>query len=556
MQNVGESDESFFSLGRLLVRGLIICLVNVVHCLFVYPVFVYLGAEDDGEYYDKDRETAPPAVLAPPEPAPGPANAPPILGVNYTPPSSATLQREGLDANQGVEVRRVHPGTAAQDMGIQPGDVIISINETPIDSMQSVRNEVLTGAPGEDVGVVVRRGGEDIELKGQYHEWPDHIPYSPIDQDADRNYRDMVQRRLNRQRSQVAENLPRQIDRLAQDAQDMGEEAREAADRLAQNENDASSGSAPSPQAFDRQLDSGLNVLKDLQLDWRFAYGVQVDDVPQAAAEATITKSTQESVALLLNSLLILCPNNSRGSLVMMRVPLMLFSFSFQLHSLYLRLNLEKIPAVISGGKSIADRPFFGVVPTVSDAGEVLVHRVLNNTTAAEIGLKKGDIIKNINGQPVQKREDLSRILQDIGVGKKMTVTYTRDGASKSATGTLRSRSSMSARTGTKDASEMLSNISELRKEIAEVRGMLMRAGVPTTPEQDLATTLAELGQTLNALPDRLETVSKEFKKIYPNGVFDVQINIDIRSNKDAGDEALQLGPGETKQEQGAEEAP
>ena len=90
-------------------------------------------------------------------------------------------------------------------MGIQPGDVIISINDTPIDSMQSVRNEVLTGSPGEEVGVVVRRGGEDVALKGNYHEWPDHIPYSPIDQEADKNYRDMVQRRLDPNRGQARE---------------------------------------------------------------------------------------------------------------------------------------------------------------------------------------------------------------------------------------------------------------------------------------------------------------------------------------------------------------
>ena len=64
-----------------------------------------------------------------------------------------------------------------------------------------------------------------------------------------------------------------------------------------------------------------------------------------------------------------------------------------------------------------------------------------------------------------------------------------------------------------------------------------------TTPEKDLAVSLSELGNSLNALPNRLETVSKEFKKIYPNGVFDVQISIDIRSNKDAKDGVLELGP-------------
>ena len=59
------------------------------------------------------------------------------------------------------------------------------------------------------------------------------------------------------------------------------------------------------------------------------------------------------------------------------------------------------------------------------------------------------------------------------------------------------------------------------------------------TSRVELAAQLAALNATLSKLPEQLRNTSKEFKELYPDGVFCVQLDIDIRSNvndKDAKD--------------------
>jgi len=58
-----------------------------------------------------------------------------MLGINMTPPSAATQTSNGTDPGLGVEAQQVYPGTAAQRMGVQPGDLITMLNGGTIGSM-------------------------------------------------------------------------------------------------------------------------------------------------------------------------------------------------------------------------------------------------------------------------------------------------------------------------------------------------------------------------------------------------------------------------------------
>lgn len=128
-----------------------------------------------------------------------PDDRPPILGTKFTPPPTRVLKKQNLDPNQGVYVRRVYGNTAASNMGMQKGDVILRINDADIGSMSDVREVVSAGRVGEDVSVVVRRNGQDVELKSSYQPWPDSIPKKPIDAEAERRYRQAQARRLQAQ---------------------------------------------------------------------------------------------------------------------------------------------------------------------------------------------------------------------------------------------------------------------------------------------------------------------------------------------------------------------
>ncbi len=136
-----------------------------------------------------------------------------MLGVNMTPPSSATQAANGTEPSVGVETQKVYPGTAAERMGIQPGDLIVGVNGGQIGSMNDLRNEVALTSVGGDATVEVMRSGEKMVLHDTLTEWPKNIPYEPIDEAAERRFRDWQARRLDRTQTAVT-NLRKQVEDL------------------------------------------------------------------------------------------------------------------------------------------------------------------------------------------------------------------------------------------------------------------------------------------------------------------------------------------------------
>ncbi|MGY6553211.1 MAG: Do family serine endopeptidase [Wenzhouxiangella sp.] len=69
----------------------------------------------------------------------------------------------GLDRPAGALVNRVEPGSAADEGGIEVGDVIVSFNEQPIDVFSELPPLVGMVRPGTSVPLVVSRWGERVE---------------------------------------------------------------------------------------------------------------------------------------------------------------------------------------------------------------------------------------------------------------------------------------------------------------------------------------------------------------------------------------------------------
>ena len=70
------------------------------------------------------------------------------------------------------------------------------------------------------------------------------------------------------------------------------------------------------------------------------------------------------------------------------------------------------------------------------------VASVKSGSPAADAGLEAGDVIKTFNGQKVLSANDLIGDVNAKQPGAKVTITYTRNGATKTAHVTLGSRSS------------------------------------------------------------------------------------------------------------------
>jgi S1-C subfamily serine protease len=84
-----------------------------------------------------------------------------IVGQDVTPELSAS---ENLGVDEGAYVVEVIEGTKAQEAGLQAGDVIISLNGTPIRSMDDLLLQVRRQDIGDTVTLEVSRGGETVEV--------------------------------------------------------------------------------------------------------------------------------------------------------------------------------------------------------------------------------------------------------------------------------------------------------------------------------------------------------------------------------------------------------
>lgn len=78
-------------------------------------------------------------------------------------------QENGLDRPRGYRVRSVHPGSPAARAGIRNGDVIVSLDGSPIESQDAFETALAGRGPGRPMRFVLRNGGADrtVTVQGQ-----------------------------------------------------------------------------------------------------------------------------------------------------------------------------------------------------------------------------------------------------------------------------------------------------------------------------------------------------------------------------------------------------
>ena len=238
------------------------------------------AAEDYGDYYGVITDPHGPEVETPPD-----DGSPPILGTNYGPPKVRDLKKNNLNESTGVVLNRVYPDTAADSMGLQKGDIITRIGDTEIDSMQSVRDEVMSNSPGDPVQVTYLRNGEERTTSGNYGRWPDSIPYQPIDEDADRRYRSIQDRRLANQKDRPNAG-PRRPQSPLTPAGAASGGLGSLAERAVERHEEAAAARTPA-KTGDRVIVAGLVMTRGLPA-WKFDYSVAVAPDDEAAAQPVV----------------------------------------------------------------------------------------------------------------------------------------------------------------------------------------------------------------------------------------------------------------------------
>ena len=68
------------------------------------------------------------------------------------------------DGGQGVIVTNVEPGTPAEEIGVELGDLIVSIDGSVTDGSSALIAAIRDKQPGDSVTVAIVRDTESIEL--------------------------------------------------------------------------------------------------------------------------------------------------------------------------------------------------------------------------------------------------------------------------------------------------------------------------------------------------------------------------------------------------------
>lgn len=83
-----------------------------------------------------------------------------LLGVQVRPVDREMAEAMGLDKPIGALVESVSPGSAAENAGIEPGDIILEFDDQPIDVSGDLPPVVGANPPGTEAEVVVSRNGK------------------------------------------------------------------------------------------------------------------------------------------------------------------------------------------------------------------------------------------------------------------------------------------------------------------------------------------------------------------------------------------------------------
>ncbi|MCS6824386.1 MAG: Do family serine endopeptidase [Cytophagaceae bacterium] len=83
-----------------------------------------------------------------------------LLGIQIQDVTADLAKEKGLSKVGGVYVGAVNEGSAAKEAGIKEGDVIIKINDVPVNNSSELQEQVARYRPGDKVKVTYERKGE------------------------------------------------------------------------------------------------------------------------------------------------------------------------------------------------------------------------------------------------------------------------------------------------------------------------------------------------------------------------------------------------------------
>jgi len=134
-----------------------------------------ITVEREGQRHDLKVVVADRALLFPEQGANGPQDSSPNgepatakFGMQILNLTEQQAEHLGIKQKGGVQVKSVEPGSFADDIGLQPGDVIVSINRQPVNSTADISKFSNTLKPGDAVQFRVLSRGPGNDWTARY----------------------------------------------------------------------------------------------------------------------------------------------------------------------------------------------------------------------------------------------------------------------------------------------------------------------------------------------------------------------------------------------------
>lgn len=84
------------------------------------------------------------------------------LGVQIQPISDEVAAALGMDTPDGVMIAGVQPDTPAEKVGLKRGDIVLSVDDTPVATPRDLTRAIAGDAPGSRVALTFLRGGKEM----------------------------------------------------------------------------------------------------------------------------------------------------------------------------------------------------------------------------------------------------------------------------------------------------------------------------------------------------------------------------------------------------------